>query len=113
MILSDSLKAAAGRWLDRSLPPVAVIPSPRLPWDEADPPHSTRRAACLLQRGETVRVDGRWREVARQQRLSAAPGPSQTLLFLTDGAILGSRFDFEYLSRDEAEQVAARLDGAL
>ena len=112
MISMDSLKLHAAHLLDRNVPPVAVIPSPRLPWDDTDPPHSTRRAACTLMRGEMVRVDGRWRTIDRTQRLHESQGPSQTLLFLTDGGILGSRFDFAYVSRDEDEQVAARLGGA-
>lgn len=114
MILTEALKVHAGRWLDRNLPPV-VVPSlsSSLPaWDDV-PPYSTPRAACVLQSREQVLVDGAWRTIDHAEPVQDGYGPTRTLLFLTDGGILGSRFDFSYPSRDEDEQVTARKAGAL
>lgn len=112
MTIAEALKLHAGRWLDRNLPPVGTVPSALPVWD-VEPPYSTPRAACVLQSREHVYVDGTWREIARAECLRQSQGPAQTLLFLTDGGILGSRFDYPYPSRDEDEQVAARMAGAL
>lgn len=115
MISLERLKPPVGRWLDRNLPPVEPVPSSSSPlpvWD-VEPPHSTPRAACTLQSREQVWTAGRWREIARFECVRTSQGPAQTLLFLTDGGILGSRFDYSYPSRDEDEQVTARMAGAL
>jgi hypothetical protein len=97
--LSETVRTLAGRW--------TPAPGPRLPVVADEPPYSTPRAACVLMRGEQVLIDGRWRAVDRAECVRSSQGPAQTLLFLADGGILGSRFDYVYVSRDAAEQVLA------
>lgn len=114
-MLSEYVKTTAGRWFDRYYQsPQEMAPAlpSSLPEWEADPPHSTPRPASTLMRGEQVLVDGVWREVARPECLRTSQGPSQILLHLVGGGILGSRFDYTYVSRDVDEQVAARIGGA-
>lgn len=114
MTLSEYARSLAGRWApryDEAEPTEPVAAAARI-GAGAVPPHSTPRPACTLMRGEWVLVDGCWREVAEVSRLRAPGAPAQTLLRLTDGGILGSRFDYTYVSRDADEQAAAGNGGA-
>lgn len=99
---------------------VPVTPTPtvqlvtRRPRPGDDPvPYSTYRPACTLQSGEQVLTDGVWRTIDRAVCVRSGMGPSQVLLYLTDGGILGSAFDFPYVSRDADEQEAAGLAEAV
>lgn len=87
----------------------AITPPPVL-GDE--PPHSTPRAACTLMPRDQVWVASRWLTVEATRCLRTPGEPSQTIVHTTSGAVLGSRFDYVYVSRDEDEQAAARAEEA-
>ena len=105
MILTDHLKAIAGRWFDAHFPPLADLPVP-LPMPipvhvyDDEQPHSTPRAAIILQEREHVWVTSRWREIERIVIQRPKKAPTQVLLYLAIGGIVSSRFDYVYLSRD-------------
>ena len=108
MTLSEYAKAFAGRWGTKQAAAPVILPSP-IPV-HGEPPYSTPRAACVLQSGEQVLRDGAWRTIGRL--VCVAGSPSQSLLFMTDGSVCGSRFDYVYPSRDVDEQRLAAKDGA-
>lgn len=113
MSFSEHAKTLAGRWMDRHLPMTVNLsaldepPAPRPQSSDQPQPFSTPRAACTLQVREQVWVTDVWRMIVRVEYLRCPGAAAQTLLHLSDGSILGSRFDFEYCSRDEDEQAAA------
>lgn len=113
MSFSEHAKSVAGRWMDRHLPMAVDLsslgepPAVRPQRTDGPQPFSTPRAACTLQVREQVWVTGAWRTIGRVEYLRHPGAAAQTLLHLSDGSILGSRFDFEYCSRDEDEQAAA------
>lgn len=115
MSFSVHAKTLAGRWMDRHLPmaiDLSALDEPAAPrprYDEDPQPFSTPRAACTLQVREQVWVTDVWRTIERVEYLKSPGAAAQTLLHLSDGSILGSRFDFEYVSRDEDEQAAAEV----
>jgi hypothetical protein len=101
--VSAAAVAAPGRW--SPTPHVQAVTDRPDPGDA--PAHSTPRAACTLMSGEQVLVDGMWRTIDRAMCIRTQMGPAQSLLYLTDGSIVGSRFDFPFVSRDADEQALA------
>jgi hypothetical protein len=106
--MSAAAVTVPGRW---SPTPVVQLVTDRPAWD-ATVPYSTQREACILMSGEQVLVDDRWRTIDRPVCIRSQMGPAQTLLYLTDGGIVGSRFDFPFVSRDADEQALADRDEA-
>jgi hypothetical protein len=104
--MSAAAVTVPGRW--SPTPDVKLL---TLPPDPAfAPAYSTPRAACTLMSGEQVLVAGVWRTIDRPVCIRTAVGPAQTLLYLTDGGILGTRFDFPFVSRDADEQAQAAAE---
>lgn len=103
MTMSTYAGRFAGRWKPRT-PTTILTPVPD------GPRHSTPRPACTLMSGEHILVDGYWRQIADASRLHTPGEPSQTLLRLAGGEILGSALDHMYVSRDADEWLAAGGD---
>ena len=117
MILTEHLKAIAGRWMDRNFLPPAELPVP-LPqpipvhaYDD-EQPHSTPRPAVTLCHGEHVWVTSRWREIDRIVIQRPKDRPPLVLLYLAIGGIVSSRFDYVYLSRDLDEIATAAKEAS-
>lgn len=103
-------RVARGPWTPRYDKPTATgaIAPPPVLGDE--PAHSTPRPACTLAVGEQVLVCGIWRTIDRVECVHEPYAPAQTLLHVDGGAILGSRFDHVYESRDVDEQASAKAE---
>ena len=117
MILTEHLKAIAGRWFDSRFPPIAEqavtlpLPIPVHAYDD-EQPHSTLRPAVTLCRGEHVWVTSRWREIDRIVIQRPKNAPPLVLLYLAVGGIVSSRFDYIYHSRDLDEIAMAAKEAS-
>lgn len=104
--MSAAAVTTTERW--SPTPPVQLVTDQ--PAHDDAVPHSTQRPACTLMSGEQVLVDGVWRTIDRPVCIRTQMGPAQILLYLTDGSIVGSRFDFPFVSRDADEQALAAAE---